>query len=431
MSIVTHFASIARGHGLIGHFGAAASSLPSYGELQQLSQVRRARTDALLRGQAVGGRKLDGAPAERRDSIAKDTAAALEWAERYEMTFGPGAGKAFLNLASGQRQDGAKLDTMVPMASQALTHFMPTVYEIQHPDLVCWEKKILGVDTSISPAANEVVWYDLDNMGSARVSNTYDLTTIPMVPGPQVSDNVIKIVPGMVGFSTNFMDPRREALASSNGKPDFDIEGNKRRACERSLAEFVDALWWAGDGTLGIDGLMKNPFVETSALAGGPWAGKTALQILDDLIAMVWSIPNRSIGTLQDLGKLTMWLPPSQYQLLMQPITAAGDTSILAYFVEFFQQSGRGVPKVMFDWRFSATSSQVFNGGPQVLDEDTALIVYQEGNKDRDPMFILPQDIEVPTAVRMTGVGDVTLYHVRAGGLRLPDARKLLYIVGL
>ena len=50
---------------------------------------------------------------------------------------------------------------------------------------------------------------------------------------------------------------------------------------------------------------------------------------------------------------------------------------------------------------------------------------------DNDPTFVLPQPIEVPAPVRQTGVGDVTYYHMRAGGLRLPDAQRMLYVAGL
>lgn len=437
MSLSTVFANHARGQGLDlrGIFGNFAADHPDYHSVRMRSAHRYAQASALRSGQAVHGRKLDGVPLDARAPVARDTSHALDWAEWAERKFGAGAGMALLKkcdeAGKAGRADGSRADAIVPMASQGLTYFMPEVYQIRHNDLPCWEGKILDIDKRIAPAANEFVWYESDNVGLAKASNSYDVTTIPMVNGPVASDNKGLIVPALVGYETNFMDPRRASLAEAMGKPDFQIEVMKRQACERTLAEFFNSLWFGGDGSHGIDGLFNNPIVETLPIAGGTWASKTALQILADLILMVWAIPNRTAGSLGDLGKIKIVLPPDQYQRLMIPITSAGSASILDYFIAYFKQSGHGVPDVSFEFSFAASNSYAYNGGPAVLAEDTALIVYKEGNMDRDPTFVLSQPIEVPAPVRTTGVGDVTYYHARGGGLKLPDAQRMLYVVGL
>lgn len=430
MSLSTIFTNNARGEGLRSQFGVHARGSADYSAVHMRSLSRHAWSRDLRAGKRVGGMHLDGVPADKRDGTAQHNAHHLDWAEFYEHRFGRGAGAAFLKLAA----DMARTDSTVPMASQGLTYFMPEVYEFRHAALPCWNEEILKIDRRIAPAANEYVWYESDNVGVARASNSYSITDIPMVNGPIASDNKGLIVPAMIGFEMNFMDPRREQFAVSMGKPDFQIERMKREACNRSLAEFFDSLWFAGDGTLGIDGLMNNPIVETLSVAT-PWASLNALQLLDSLKTITWSIPNRTQGSLGDFNKLRIILPPEQYQIIATtPVTAAGSTSVLSFFLESFrngENAGRGVPKISFEYKFQASNSYAYNGGPNVLSQDTAVVVYEEGNMDKDPTFVLSQPIEVPAPVRQTGVGDVTYYHARGGGMKLPDAQRLLYVAGL
>lgn len=441
MSLSMHFASMARGQGLhTPGFGPAALGSPAYAEVMRRGQYRAARRDGLLAGRPIGGLRLDAATATRGDATM--AAMTVEWGEYLHAKFRH-LGSRFEDHLAGAKaavegfahqvygKPGARFDATVPMASQGLTYILPDVYRIEHPELMCWSEKILKIDRRIDPAANEYVWYETDNVGVAKAGSTYDITTIPMVNGPIASDNKGLIVPALVGYETNFMEPRRERFAASMGKPDFQIEMRKREACEESLAQFFDALWFGGDGPLGIDGLMNHPIVQTLPITGGTWATKTALAILDDLKTMVYSIPNRSLGNLGDLGKVRLILPPPQYQLLMAPMTAAGSASIMEYFLEFFRQKGGGVPAIEAEYRLEAANSYAYNGGPNILGGDTALILYQEGNMDKDPTFVLSQPIEVPAPVRTSGVGDVTYYHARGGGMKLPDARRMVYVTGL
>lgn len=458
MSITQHFqASVAnsgfdlrlpgahRGPGLVGRalFGSA-----EYNHVQNMRMRRDAAVAGLLSGKPVAGQRLDGvvkadaSMADRR-RYAEFLARSAEWAEYLAQKF-PGGGKmdsADAHLSGGlgfvkqymtecHSDRGTRLDATVPMANQGLTYIFSEVYRFQHNSLPCWDEEFLKINRTVSPAANDYVWYEMDNVGVARAASSYSVTDIPMVAGPIASDNRGLIVPFMVGMETNFMDPRREALAVAMGKPDFQIEAMKRAACDRSLAEAADALWFGGDATLGIDGLMNNPVVETITVAT-PWSGATSLQILENLKQMVWAIPNRTGGQLNELGRVRIILPPDQYQALMAPMTAAGSASIMEYFMEFFKEAGRGVPKIEMQYRLSASQSYVYNGGPNILAEDTGIILYETGSPMEDPTFVLSQPIEVPAPVRQTGVGDVTYYHMRAGGMMLPDARRIKYVVGL
>lgn len=418
MSIVAHFMATAAAHGLRvpAAPGVGLAQTSAYRHVQAMQRQRRSRIDALVSGRTAAAERLyrQRFDSERTDVAdhAREIALKAEWAEH-------------IAAVTGER-----VDSLVPMASQALTSFFSQVYEIKHNDLPAWEGNILRVDrTSVDPAANEYVWYERDLVGVARAGSTYDVTTIPMVAGPAAQANRGTIVPFLVGMDVNFMESRREALARSNGKPDFQIEQGKREACERSIAEAINAQWMYGDTTLGIDGLFNNPGISTYTVLGS-WASKTALQIYDDLQGMFNAIKNRTAGQLGDGRRLKIILPPAAYDRLMIPITAAGDKSVLAYFVESNASRGATINTVVEQQAFASANSQIYNGGPLGLSTDTGLIVYDQGNDASDATFVLSQDIETPAPSRETGVGSVVYYHARAGGLRVPDARTLMYVIG-
>lgn len=422
MSIVAHFMASAAAHGLRvpAAPGVGLTQTAAYRHVQAMQHQRRARIDALVSGRTVAAERLykQRFDSARTDAVAhaRELAYTAEWAE---------------HLASlAPLPQGARTDALVPMASQALTSFMTTVYDIKHNDLPAWEGNVLRIDrTSVDPAANEYVWYERDLVGVARAGSSYDVTTIPMVAGPAAQANRGTIVPFLVGMDVNFMETRREALARMNGRPDFQIEQGKREACERSLAEAINAQWMYGDTTLGVDGLFNHPDISTYTVLGS-WPSKTALQIYDDLQGMFNAIKNRTGGQLGDGRRLKIILPPAAYDRLMIPITSAGDKSVLAYFIESNASRGATVNTVVEQQAFASANSQIYNGGPLGLATDTGLIVYDQGNDASDATFVLSQDIETPAPSRETGVGSVVYYHARAGGLRVPDARTLLYVIG-
>ena len=426
MSLVSAFTAIASAYGLrvpappsLANGGALVNT-DAYRHVQSMAAGRRARVDGFLRGQATHGLRLDAAALGAEDAHirAESRARECEWAD------------AFAAGAAAKGIQGVRADALVPVASQALTEFFSTVYKIEHNDLPAWEKRILKVDTRVGPGAVDYVWYERDIVGVARAVSTYDTTTIPLVAGPAAQANRGLIVPAMIGMDMNFMEDRFEAMARQNGKPDFNIQEGKREACQRAIAEFFNFLWMYGDPTLGIDGLMNHPDVSMLNIVG-LWSSKTALQILDDLLAMAHAIPNRTGGQLGDRGRIKIMLPPAAYQRLSIPITAAGDKSILAYFTEFMKAGGQGAPTVVEEFSFAAANSQIYNGGPQGLARDRALVLYDQGSPDKDPTFILSQPIETPAPARETGAGSVVYYHARGGGMRLPDARGILMVEGL
>lgn len=448
--LLRHFASFAAQHGLTlapggGTPGLATTNSPIYGQVRQGS-ARLMQLEAAARsGQKVAGQRVDasrGAAQVRKD--ARLAAHIGLWSGFFHdidraagNSGGPGVRNdaAALENIAGEMAHAAQSrgDALVPMASQGLISIMPEVYKYQHAGLNAWDENILKVDrTSVDPAAEQYAWYETDNVGVARAANTYSTMDIPMVAGPAAQANLGRIVPALVGMETNFMDARRNRLGVANGKPDFQIDLEKREMCDRALAEFANFLWLYGDPILGIDGLWNHPEVATYNIVGGAWSGKTSPQILADLMGMLTVIPNATQGSptggLADLKKIKIRLPPNQFYIASSQImSSAGSESVLSYFLRTMQLPPDAVTMV---YDFQATNSQIYNGGPQGLDVDHALITYDVGDR-WDPMFILSQPIEMPAAPRQNGLSETTFFHLRAGGMRVPDARRIRYAVGM
>lgn len=425
---VSAFANRARSAGLslpMLHGGGVALpgsvDLRRHAHLQHGAEsLRRMRQhEATLRaGKTLGGRRCDSASPTLADD-ARLGAYALEWADFFHYQAG-GQGQA----------TGARLDALVPMASQALTSFIPEIYNIDHSGLVAWNGDILKVgDGGIDPAAEDYVWHERDIITSVRAASTYSTQDIPMVAGPDAAANQGFIIPFLLGMETNFMDNRRAALSNKNRKPDFQIEQAKAEACQIGLAQAANGLWLYGDPVLGINGFHNHPAVATINLQGGPWSGKTAAQINSDLVQIVNTIKNDAQGgKFTDMKKIKILLPPLQYQRAQSLIvSSSGDKSVLSYFLE---TQGLRPDQVQEVYDFQASNSEIYEGGPLGLSVDTGAVIYNVGDR-WDPMFLMPQKIEMPAPPRQNGLSETTFYHMRVGGMLVADARRMRYIVGM
>ena len=450
MSIYSRFTEHARSNGLIlapggGAPGRETRNSPIFGRIAEASLRLDGYANDLRRGKTIAGQRIDSAAKGKdRDRDVSYAAHCLEWAgylagadadDRRRHSAGAGARSdaAATESLAAEIADG-RFDALVPMGSQGLTTIMPEVYEYQHANLSAWDGLILPIDkTSVDPAAENYTWYEIDNVGVPRAASTYSMRDIPMVAGPAAQANRLGlIIPALIGFETNFMEARREALGVRNGKPDFQIDRRKVEMCHRGLAEFANFLWLYGDPLAGIDGLWTSPDIATLSLPGGPWSGKTSAAILADLVNMLTVIPNSTqgspVGGLVDYKKVKIQLPPAQFQLAnSQIMSSAGSESVLSYFLKTF---GLREDQVSIVYEFAASNSQIYIGGPQGLSADHALVTYECGD-GWDAKFMMPQPIEMPAPPRQTGMGETTFYHARFGGMMVADARRMRYVVGM
>lgn len=418
----SRFALAARQHSLIlPRFLPTQQGLAQSPECAQVVESsRRTRETAanLMRGKTIGGMRLDAGNRPHADVYedALGRAHVLEWAQT--MAFRAG-------------QSTARMDAFVPMANEGLTSTALEVYRMQHAALSAWSERILPIDrTFVDPAAERYDWYEMDNVGVARAANTYSTMDIPMVAGPEAGLNVGVVLPALVGMETNFMDDRRQALARSNRKPNFEIARMKAEACEEALAEFANFLWLYGDAGQGIYGFHNHPSIASIFIAV-PWASATPAQIVADLANIANAIPNNTRGQLGDYKKIRILLPPGPAQYAMTAInSAAGTTSIMKYWTQTMETTGFKPDQIEIVQDFAAANSQIYQGGPYGLTRDRGAVIYNAGDR-WDPRFLLPQDIEMPAPPRQNGLSETTFFHMRVAGMLVADARRMLYIEGL
>lgn len=325
----------------------------------------------------------------------------------------------------------ARVDSTIPMASQALASIYQVVYQIEHAGLTAWDGEMLKINTSMcDPAAENYVWYERDLAGMPKAGSTYDVTTIPMVNGPVAAQNQGFVMPALVGYETNFMEPRRAALARQNNKPDFMVEQGKIEAAKRVIAEFGNALFLYGDKVHQIDGLHTSPLVPTYSSVPGAWSTATDSQINDELRRLWNLIANTTQGRLGDIKKVKMLCPPSQFDRLSRPIITAMGIPGYSLWKQFSESMGIPHGNLVKCHELAAANSAIYTGGPLGLAVDTAYFIYEKGD-GWDWQFILSQPIEIPAPPRMTGVGDVTIMHARMGGVMIQDAQRGFKYVGL
>lgn len=325
-------------------------------------------------------------------------------------------------------------DASVPQASQALTSFNNLIYRIRHPELRAFAGQYLPIATDVDRAAEEYVWYEEDLFGVARAGSTYSIDDIPLVGGGTGHANRGGIMPFLCGFETNFMDRRREDLARRNGKPNFQTEDRKLKACFRVIAEAINALFLWGDGE--IPGLHTHSGVQVTGVPFGNWAGASGLEIKNDVVFMLDRIAQQSINDLGDNSKLRLSLPRRLLTIMRNtPVTTAGtgeSRSVYSYVKDSYSLRDDQITALE---ELAAANSQAYQGGPQNLDRDRAMAVYLDAGDDEgldgSPAFVLPQAIELPTAPVLTGMGRTQYVHARAGGLRLPDARRIQMFEGM
>ena len=340
---------------------------------------------------------------------------------------------SYENEVFAQRAAGTRMDALVPQASQALVSFDPQVYVVRHVETRAYLGQYLPIFRRVNRAAEKHVWYQTDLQGVAKAASTYAEDSIPLVAGPSAGENSVNIMPFLVGFKVNFMDERRSQMAVQNGKPNFRINERKRGACVRVIAEAIDKLWLYGDPNFAIDGLINYPFFESVSLPNGNWATATGIQQMTDLTFILTRTASQTIGDLGDYSKVRIDLPFDAYnRAATTPYTAAGSSNVLPEFKRAF---GLRDDQVRAKHEIKAVNSVAYNGGPQNLSEDTAFSYYFDDGAEDDEMsgdasFVLAQPIEQPTAPMQTGLGFVQFMHARAGGIRVPDTRRVRRFTG-
>jgi hypothetical protein len=177
----------------------------------------------------------------------------------------------------------------------------------------------------------------------------------------------------------------------------------------------VDEQVYVGDAEIGCSGLLNNPNVAPTSIAGG-WSTATPKAILEDineLLNDVWKQSGYAVCP-RKLG-----LPPSAFTHLVQPVSDAASKSILTYVIEnaiSTNQNGRPLEIVPMKWA----------AGRGVAGADRMVAYTQENIYVRFPLVPLQR-----TPVEFRGINQLTTYFGKLGEVEFVYPETIGYADGL
>jgi len=200
-------------------------------------------------------------------------------------------------------------------------------YDIKYAALKA--RMLIPVDNSVDPGAETVKYEQFDEVGQAKIINSYadDLPRVD-IKAKEFRQPIKSIG---VGFGYSTQELRAAKFA---GKP---LEARRATTTRRAVEQTIDRIAATGDAANGLLGLLNQPNALVFAVpnnAGGTsahWADKSPDEILADLNGIV----NLIVSTTKEIEQPdTLLLPVDQYTLISStPRSANSDTTILKYFL--------------------------------------------------------------------------------------------------
>lgn len=233
------------------------------------------------------------------------------------------------------------------------------IYEAKEDELVA--RQLVELKQDIDEGAETFSYDRLTRLGSAKIYSYGGADDIPLVDFDmeRVTQRIYGIV---VGFTTNVQELR---AAQRAGRP---IDTTRAAVARKAIAEKENDFFFNGDADYNAEGLLNATGIQVYSVpagdAGGTtWATKTGLEILADIRnarALVAAQPGHEADTLV--------LPPNQYELLQQPVSATDTRILLAYIesVNWFRRVVKAAELVGAGVG-SADSGLVFDSSPEVV----------------------------------------------------------------
>lgn len=320
----------------------------------------------------------------------------------------------------------ARVDSFAPMAFDALTSAYQEIYKVEHRPLDA-TLMFPAQSGGHSAAAEDIAVYESDIIGGAQVGNSYS-SDIPLVAGPVMSEFRQPVIPFMVAGERNFMDDRRLSLARQNNAPAVDTWESKTAAAAQSIAAAKNAMWLYGSTIAGIDGIFGNPNIPVMQPSPGPWSTLTADQLTDELSKLFNHIPDRMFNGGDDaMRRVKLFLPPAALRRIRD--VKIPNTGI-SVWVSFRDSYGLRDEQLVAVYSLDPANSTLLPGGVSGLSAATALVKMDMGDQ-WDPYLLETQPLEIPVPTQINGINERTIWHSRAGGLVVVDARRVATCSGL
>lgn len=217
--------------------------------------------------------------------------------------------------------------------SRELEYLKARIYEIKYGVLKAVE--LIPVSFEAGPGAETIAYREFDRFGVARIIANY----ADDLPRADVKGELFVSRVQGIGASYGFSIQELRA-AMMAGQP---LEQRKANAVKQAHDTKLNSVAWFGDKAYGLQGLIYNPNITSSAapdgnnsntqwVPGGATADKTPDEILKDMNNLVNGIMEVTKGNEQPD---TLIMPISNYtKISTTPRSATSDTTILEFFMK-------------------------------------------------------------------------------------------------
>lgn len=210
---------------------------------------------------------------------------------------------------------------------EQLTLVKARTYDVIHKDLKALT--LLPVSTEQDDAAEHIEYRSYDQVGMAKIVSDY-ANDFPRVDTLGTKKSVqVHSLGDSYGYS--IQEIRRAARAN------FNLDARRAMAARRGIEEKQDHLAWFGDSKAGLKGFVNaegiTEYVAANGLGGGKlWSGKTADEILADVVGIITAAPESTNG--KEVPD-TLILPLALYnKLAYTPYGSNRDKTLLTFIRE-------------------------------------------------------------------------------------------------
>ena len=172
-----------------------------------------------------------------------------------------------------------------------LTLIKARTYDVIHKDLKALT--LLPVSTEQDDAAEHIEYRSYDQVGMAKIVSDY-ANDFPRVDTLGTKKSVqVHSLGDSYGYS--IQEIRRAARAN------FNLDARRAMAARRGMEEKKDQIAWFGDKKAGLTGFINaegiTEYVAADGAKGGKaWSGKTADEILADVVGIITAAPESTNG---------------------------------------------------------------------------------------------------------------------------------------
>ena len=326
--------------------------------------------------------------------------------------------KFFRKDQIGRQLDNMGITRMDAIVAGALEYVQSEAVATEYPSLKA--RSLLPLYQGIDPGAKTVHWFEYDSAGMAEIIENYadDLKYADLAVSE--NDSPIKTIATAYSYSVDDIDALQFAL--NNGRQ-ASLDVTKAQMADEYIERKIDSLSLLGDTDHNIPGFATNTNVTTisaAAAAAGAnapeWDGadKTATEIFDDLVTLVQTLSDTSLG-LHEARVIAM--PVVQYNVVArtQFITTTGNPmTILEAFLRQENAAGNNVRVEKWAHLADALGTNV----PQV-------IAY-----DPNPMnmgLVVPREA-TPEPPQATNLAFSVPVHAKCGGCIIKRPLSVLYL---